>query len=29
LIDAGGTIIAVWPKVNVDKHADEVFATLA
>lgn len=28
LIDAGGTILAVWPKVNVDKHADEVLATL-
>ncbi len=28
LIDAGGTIRNVWPKVNVDKHADEVLATL-
>ena len=29
LIDAGGSILAVWPKVNVDKHADEVLATIA
>jgi peroxiredoxin Q/BCP len=28
LIDAGGTILAVWPKVNVDQHADEVLATI-
>jgi peroxiredoxin Q/BCP len=28
LIDANGSILAVWPKVNVDKHADEVLATI-
>ena len=28
LIDADGTIRNVWPKVSVDKHADEVLATL-
>ncbi|MBV8371873.1 MAG: peroxiredoxin [Candidatus Eremiobacteraeota bacterium] len=28
LIDDGGTIVKVWPKVNVDEHADEVLASL-
>lgn len=28
LIDADGTITRVWPKVNVDEHADEVLASL-
>lgn len=28
LIDAKGSIVAVWPKVSVDKHADEVLATI-
>lgn len=28
LIDANGTIVKVWPKVNVDEHADEVLAAL-
>ena len=28
LIDPEGTIRNVWPKVSVDKHADEVLATL-
>ncbi len=28
LIDAGGTIVKVWPKVNVDEHAEEVLASL-
>jgi peroxiredoxin Q/BCP len=29
LIDQSGTIVKVWPKVNVDEHADEVLASLA
>jgi thioredoxin-dependent peroxiredoxin len=28
LIDAKGTIVKVWPKVNVDGHAEEVLASL-
>jgi peroxiredoxin Q/BCP len=28
LIDDKGTIVKVWPKVNVDEHADEVLAAL-
>jgi len=28
LIDADGRILKVWPKVNVDEHADEVLASL-
>jgi len=28
LIDAGGQILKVWPKVKVDQHADEVLASL-
>jgi peroxiredoxin Q/BCP len=28
LIDGSGTIVKVWPKVNVDEHADEVLASL-
>lgn len=28
LIDDAGTIVKVWPKVNVDEHADEVFESL-
>ena len=28
LIDGDGTIVKVWPKVNVDEHADEVLASL-
>ena len=28
LIDGEGTIVKVWPKVNVDEHADEVLAAL-
>jgi thioredoxin-dependent peroxiredoxin len=28
LIDGKGTIVKVWPKVRVDGHADEVFASL-
>ncbi len=28
LIDGAGTITKVWPKVNVDEHADEVLAAL-
>lgn len=28
LIDGDGTIVKVWPKVNVDEHADEVLAVL-
>ena len=28
LIDADGTIVKVWPKVNVSQHADEVLASL-
>jgi peroxiredoxin Q/BCP len=28
LIDANGRIIKVWPKVNVNEHADEVLASL-
>ncbi len=28
LIDAQGTIVKVWPKVNVDEHAEEVLASL-
>jgi len=29
LIDENANIVKVWPKVNVDKHADEVLAALA
>jgi peroxiredoxin Q/BCP len=29
LIDARGTIVRVWPKVQVEGHADEVLAALA
>lgn len=28
LIDAGGRIVKVWPKVNVNEHADEVLESL-
>ena len=28
LIDENGTIVKVWPKVNVDEHADEVLSSL-
>jgi peroxiredoxin Q/BCP len=28
LIDGSGKIVKVWPKVNVDEHADEVLASL-
>lgn len=28
LIDASGRILKVWPKVNVNEHADEVLASL-
>lgn len=28
LIDDAGTIVKVWPKVNVDEHADEVLESL-
>ncbi len=28
LIDGSGTILRVWPKVNVDEHAEEVLASL-
>jgi peroxiredoxin Q/BCP len=28
LIDDGGKIVKVWPKVNVDEHADDVLASL-
>lgn len=28
LIDGSGEIVKVWPKVNVDEHADEVLASL-
>jgi peroxiredoxin Q/BCP len=28
LIDQSGRILKVWPKVNVNEHADEVFASL-
>ena len=28
LIDGEGTIVKVWPKVNVDEHADDVLASL-
>jgi peroxiredoxin Q/BCP len=28
LIDATGTIVRVWPKVNVSEHAEEVLASL-
>ncbi len=28
LIDDTGTIVKVWPKVNVDEHAEEVLASL-
>ena len=28
LIDAAGKILKVWPKVKVDGHAEEVFASL-
>jgi peroxiredoxin Q/BCP len=28
LIDGNGKIVKVWPKVNVDEHADEVLASL-
>ena len=28
LIDGSGTIVRVWPKVNVDEHAEEVLASL-
>jgi peroxiredoxin Q/BCP len=28
LIDANGSITKVWPKVNVDEHAEEVLASL-
>jgi thioredoxin-dependent peroxiredoxin len=28
LIDGGGKIVKVWPKVNVDEHADDVLASL-
>jgi peroxiredoxin Q/BCP len=28
LIDANGKIVKVWPKVNVDEHADEVLSSL-
>ena len=28
LIDGDGTIVKVWPKVNVDEYADEVLAVL-
>jgi len=28
LIDAGGRIVKVWPKVNVDEHAEEVLESL-
>ena len=28
LIDGKGSIVKVWPKVNVDEHADEVLAAL-
>jgi len=28
LIDAAGTIVKVWPKVNVDEHAEEVLTSL-
>jgi peroxiredoxin Q/BCP len=28
LIDGAGTIVRVWPKVNVDEHAEEVLASL-
>lgn len=28
LIDQSGKIVKVWPKVNVDEHADEVLAAL-
>jgi thioredoxin-dependent peroxiredoxin len=28
LIDEGGTIVRVWPKVNVSEHAEEVLASL-
>lgn len=28
LIDEGGLIVKVWPKVNVNEHADEVLASL-
>jgi thioredoxin-dependent peroxiredoxin len=29
LIDADGRIVKVWPKVNVNEHAEEVLASLA
>jgi peroxiredoxin len=29
LIDVKGKIVKVWPKVNVDEHADEVLAALS
>jgi peroxiredoxin Q/BCP len=29
LIDAKGRIVKVWPKVNVNEHADDVLASLA
>lgn len=28
LFDETGTVVRVWPKVNVDEHADEVLASL-
>lgn len=28
LLDAQGTIVKVWPKVNVDEHAEDVLASL-
>lgn len=28
LIDSGGKIVKVWPKVNVDDHAEEVLSSL-
>jgi thioredoxin-dependent peroxiredoxin len=28
LVDDGGKIVKVWPKVNVDEHAEEVLASL-
>jgi peroxiredoxin Q/BCP len=28
LIDAGGTVVRVWPKVSVDGHADDVLAAI-
>jgi len=28
LIDDGGTIVKVWPKVSVEGHADEVYEAL-